>query len=193
MANVIYHRQSVRLKGYDYSQSGAYFVTICTKTRECLFGEIVDGKMRLNTAGQMARSVWEELPIHYPGINVDAFVVMPNHIHGIISIVGAQFIAPNTNDMCVINREGAINRAPTLGEIIRRFKAFSTYSIRRAHFEEFVWQRNYYERIIRNEKELQRIREYIVNNLLTWEQDENNPNSLTAIMHGVIVITCFFF
>ena len=87
----IHHRRSIRLKDYDYSQSGAYFITICTQKRECLFGEIVDGEMRLNDAGQMVQTTWDELPKHYTGIEIDEFVVMPNHFHGIILIhdVGA--------------------------------------------------------------------------------------------------------
>jgi hypothetical protein len=85
----IYDRRSIRLQGYDYSQAGAYFVTICAQNRECLFGDIADGEMRLNDAGQMVQTVWDEIPAHYPGIDIDAFVVMPNHIHGIIVIVRA--------------------------------------------------------------------------------------------------------
>lgn len=84
-----HHRRSLRLKGYDYSQPGAYFVTVVTQGHACLFGEVVDGRMWLNCAGQMVQAVWNEIPTHYPGIAVDAFVVMPNHIHGIVILVGA--------------------------------------------------------------------------------------------------------
>ena len=83
------NRRSIRLKEYDYSQSGAYFVTICTHDRECLFGEITDGKMALNDAGRMVQAVWDDIPTHYAGIDTDAFIIMPNHIHTIIIIVGA--------------------------------------------------------------------------------------------------------
>ena len=79
-----HHRRSIRLKGYDYSQAGAYFVTICTQDRECLFGDIVDGEMRLNDAGHMVRDVWHKIPEHFPYADIDEFVVMPNHFHGII-------------------------------------------------------------------------------------------------------------
>ncbi|MGF1614694.1 MAG: hypothetical protein ACFCVA_12530 [Gammaproteobacteria bacterium] len=85
----IHHRHSIRLQGYDYSQAGAYFVTVCTQKRECLFGEIVNGNMRLNDAGRMVQAVWDEIPAHYPDIDIDAFIVMPNHIHGIVVIVWA--------------------------------------------------------------------------------------------------------
>src|SRR3990170_4206137 len=84
-----YHRRSVRLPAYDYAQAGAYFVTVCTQNRECAFGEVVDGKMVLNEPGRMVETVWRELPQHYPGIEVDTLVVMPNHVHGIIMLVGA--------------------------------------------------------------------------------------------------------
>jgi putative transposase len=84
-----HHRRSIRLKGYNYTQPGAYFVTICTKNRASLFGEAVDGKMLLNDAGRMVQTVWDEMPVHYVGVAIDTFVVMPNHIHGIIVLVGA--------------------------------------------------------------------------------------------------------
>ncbi|MGQ9928667.1 MAG: transposase, partial [Chloroflexaceae bacterium] len=91
------HRRSIRLKGYDYAQAGAYFVTICTQNRECLFGEVVNGEMRLNTYGAAVLGAWQDLPNHYPNVTLDAFVVMPNHVHGIIVLttddatVGAGF------------------------------------------------------------------------------------------------------
>ena len=85
----IHRRRSIRLQGYDYSQAGAYFVTICTQNRNCLFGEIVDGEMRLNAAGHLIRIVWEGIPAHYPDIGIDEFIIMPNHIHGLVIIVGA--------------------------------------------------------------------------------------------------------
>lgn len=96
-----YHRRSIRLKGYDYSQAGAYFVTICTQGRECLFGEVVDGEMRLNEAGQMVHRIWNDLFVKYPDIEIDEFVVMPNHFHGIIIIVGAPLVGahfPNADN-----------------------------------------------------------------------------------------------
>ena len=93
-----HRRRSIRLRGYDYTRPGAYFVTICTHNRECLFGKIIDGEMVLNHAGQMVLDVWNEIPKYYPGIVIDAFQIMPNHIHGIIKIVGAGPCAcPNTD------------------------------------------------------------------------------------------------
>ncbi len=91
----IHHRRSIRLKGYDYSQAGAYFVTVCAKDRACLFGKVVDGWMRLNDAGRIVQATWDGLPFHYGGVEIDEFVVMPNHVHGIILLtdrdVGADF------------------------------------------------------------------------------------------------------
>jgi REP element-mobilizing transposase RayT len=173
-----HHRRSIRLRNYDYAQAGAYFVTVCTHNRECLFGEVVDGKMQLNAAGQMVEQCWLAIPEHFPHVELDAFVVMPNHIHGIVVItnpVEAQFIAPNTQGAM---NQGAMNRAPTLGGMVRAFKARSTRDIRLREPGVSVWQRNYYEHIIRSEESLMRIREYITNNPLQWALDRENPANI---------------
>lgn len=113
------HRRSIRLKGYDYKQAGAYFVTICTHTRTCFFGDVVDGELLSSDAGRVAQAAWSDLPARFQNIDLDAFVVMPNHIHGIV-IVGAQFIAPqNAPTPSDGTEQGAMNHAPTLGEIVR--------------------------------------------------------------------------
>jgi len=174
------HRRSIRLKGYDYSQPGAYFITICTQDRACLFGEVVDGEMRLNDAGQMVQDVWDELPAFYPSVQTDAFIVMPNHIHGIIILVGA--------DPCVCPDEIGQPQmiAPTrlsLPDVVHRFKTMTTKryidGVKKFGWTPFrrrLWQRNYYEHIIRNDHALQRIREYIWTNPLRWHLDRENPN-----------------
>ncbi len=158
--SVVFDRQSIRLRGYDYSQPGAYFITICTHQRQPLFGHITNGVMYRNTAGAAVDSIWNDLPNHYPGIVMGEHVVMPDHVHGIINIVrelvGARFIAPN-------NDNGPINQAPTLGEIVRGFKARCTRVIQQP-----VWQRNYYEHIIRDEMAYQKITEYIRMNPQNW-------------------------
>jgi REP element-mobilizing transposase RayT len=166
------HRRSVRLKGYDYSASGAYFVTICTQNRACLFGEVRNGAVALNRAGEIAQSSWNGLPARFSWIGLDAFVVMPNHVHGII-LVGAQFIAPAT--VFGNRKTGVMNHAPTLGEIVRAYKAASTRFIRQAGIPNFAWQRNYYEHVVRSEESLNRIRQYIVENPARWEFDRENP------------------
>ncbi|MDO8811262.1 MAG: transposase [Gallionella sp.] len=178
----IHHRRSIRLRSYDYSQAGAYFITLCTQKRECLFGAVVDDGMRLNDVGRMVQNVLGALPDHYSCVGLDSFVVMPNHIHGIIMLhdVGAQFIVPN-NDQGAAN-PGAMNRAPTIGGIIRAFKACCTHGINQLRSVQGVslWQRNYYEHVIRNEPSLQEIREYIANNPAQWAIDRENPDVVGA-------------
>jgi putative transposase len=165
------HRRLIRLQGYDYSQPGAYFVTICTRDRECLFGDVTDCEIRLNDIGRRAQAAWEAMPTRFAAITLDPFTVMPNHIHGII-IVGAQFIAPNHPTLA---QKGAMNRAPTLGEIVRTYKAVSTRVIRQSIDGDFTWQRNYYEHVIHDDHSLARIRDYIANNPARWAEDEENP------------------
>ena len=166
-------RRSIRLKEFDYSQTGSYFVTIVTHQRRCLFGEVVDGKVQLNSVGTIVSEIWSDLPNRFPNVSVDMFVVMPNHIHVILN-VEAQFIAPSDPPH---RREGVMNRAPTLGQITRSFKAASTRRIRQTSDIEVVWQRNYYEHVIRNEESLNRIRQYILDNPLKWELDPENPKA----------------
>jgi putative transposase len=168
-----HRRRSIRLKGYDYSQAGAYFVTMVTRERTCLFGEIVNGQTRLNDAGRVVQRVWNDLPNCYPRVECDAFVVMPNHIHGILVLgatVGAGFKPAPT-------RHG-------LFEIIRGFKTFSARRINEMRDASGtpMWQRNYYEHVVRDEDELTRIREYVLSNPLQWENDRENP--LRSTMMG---------
>jgi len=166
------HRRSIRLKGYDYAQAGAYFVTVCSRSRECVFGESVEGEVRLNGAGRGVEEVWDALPKHYPGVEVDAFVVMPNHVHGIVVLpdrVGAQHAAPL--------RRGLKVAPGSLSAIVRSFKSAVTKRINEAHGmpDTRVWQRNYYERVIRDEDELRGVRQYIADNPAQWALDEENP------------------
>jgi putative transposase len=178
-----HHRRSIRLRGYDYSQAGGYFVTLCTHNKECLFGAVVGDVMQLNDAGRLVQDVWDSLPKHYSFVELDYFVVMPNHIHGIVVLndVGARFIAPNSGlgkeNQGWIN-QSAMNCAPKLGEIIRAFKARCTHGINQLRAVQCVsiWQRNYYEHVIRNEASLQEIREYISNNPAQWAMDRENPD-----------------
>ena len=166
-----HHRKSIRLSGYDYSQAGAYYVTIVTDQRDCLFGEVVNGEMVLNDFGKIADECWRAIPDHFPLVELGAYVVMPNHVHGIIVIT---------------NGRGTIYRAPTqeqfqkpvvgsIPTIIRTFKAAVTRRIGREHNATGIWQRNYYEHIIRNDKDLQNKTDYIQANPMLWDEDENNP------------------
>jgi putative transposase len=179
----IHHRRSIRLKEYDYSQMGGYFVTIVTWQRKFLFGEIVKGEMQLNQHGTIADDCWRDIPNHFPNVELGAYVVMPNHVHGIIFIRDAD--AAHTSA-----RRGTIYRAPTkrsnterfgqptkesLPTIIRTYKAAVTRIIGRELNKTGIWQRNYYEHILRNEKDLQNKTEYIEANSLLWDEDDENP------------------
>lgn len=162
-------RRSIRLKGYDYTQSGAYFVTICAQNREGLFGEVVNGEMVLSEAGKMVGHIWKELLIRFPSVELDAFVVMPNHIHGIIIIVGAGLALPYS---------------PKLGDVVGTFKSISAICVNRllSRVGQPLWQRNYYEHIIRDEDKLNLIRQYILENPLRWEMDRENPAAKTKMI-----------
>lgn len=175
-----HHRHSIRLRGYDYAQAGMYFVTIVAMNRECLFGEIADGKVRLNANGNIVRSSWDDLSRHYANVQLDAFVVMPNHIHGIILLTGDD-ARVGAGRLVGAGPVGAgLRPAPThhaLPEIVRAFKSFSSRRINetRKTTGAPVWQRNYYEHIIRNEMALHAVREYIANNPIQWLSDTENP------------------
>jgi putative transposase len=191
----IHHRRSIRLKGYDYSRNGAYFVTICSWNRECLFGEIAGMKaskpeMLLNEYGKIVRDEWMGTSLIRKEIEIDEFVVMPNHFHGIVVIWGRgdRPVAPLTTIVGSI--QGRPPVAPTedrsgpkpksIGSFLAGFKSIATKRINenRQSTGAPVWQRNYYERIVRNEIECKRIREYINNNPANWNDDENNPDNI---------------
>lgn len=171
-------RRSIRLSKYDYSQAGWYFVTICSKDRQCLFGNIVNGKMVLSGIGQEAAKCWEEIPNHFPNVSLDEYVVMPNHVHGIIRIsktqdaVGVQDFEPLPNPMHQFQK----TIPKSLGSIIRGYKIGVTKSARKQNPDFILWQRNYYEHIIRDEEDLNRIREYIIYNPAKWSEDIENTH-----------------
>lgn len=185
----IHHRHSIRLKDYDYSQAGAYFVTLRSWQRECLFGEIVNGEMVLNDLGRIVVDEWEKTAQKRSNVDLDVFSVMPNHFHAIFLIndnVGAHCMHPETvanATMLETNDNRAHVGAPlrrqsgSIGSIFAGFKSATTKRINALRNNPGcpVWQRNYYERIIRNEDELSRAREYIVNNPMKWELDKENP------------------
>lgn len=194
----LHHRRSIRLKEYDYARGGFYFVTVCTQNRECLFGDVVSTEMRLNAAGKMIESIWGDLTKRFPNMRGDAFVVMPNHVHGIIVLFdldrrGESRIRPHRDRNPGPNRMARNGRGDhkdrpygtqdrTIGRIIQGFKSISThkYTIGAKKdgwpsFSGKLWQRGYYDHIIRNEDELNRIREYIALNTARWAEDEENP------------------
>jgi REP element-mobilizing transposase RayT len=168
----IHHRRSIRLRGYDYSRPGSYSVTICSQGMLDLFGEIVEGEMKRNPFGEIVWSCWNDLPRHYARVELDSFVIMPNHVHGIIVIRAP--VVPLAVPLVV---RAGLKPAPTkLSEIVRGFKTFSARRINatRGTPGTSVWQRNYYERIIRNDDELNKIREYINTNPLRAETGWEN-------------------
>jgi REP element-mobilizing transposase RayT len=183
-----HHRHSIRLKGYDYARAGAYFVTIVTWHREMLFGDVIDGEMVLNDFGQIVSEKWQWLETQYPYIELGAWIVMPNHFHGILVIhdVGrGGSRSAHVDDGTAVNR-GDSRIAPTpikrklLGGLIGAFKTVSTKQINLLRYVEgqVVWQRNYYEHIIRNEREMNRISRYIESNPSRWADDGENPNNV---------------
>ena len=175
-----HRRRSIRLKHYDYSQAGAYFVTICTHARACVFGDVVDGAMVLNDAGKMAAQCWRAIPEHFPRVALDVFVVMPNHVHGILFIHDApENVGAKTFGFGEANNHSLLphGTSKTVGAIVRGFKIGVTKWVRRHTAVCNVWQRNYYEHIIRDEASLLHLREYINNNPLQWELDCENPKN----------------
>jgi putative transposase len=177
-----HHRRSMRLAGYDYAQPGAYFVTMVTHRRLELFGRMVDREMQVFRAGQFAEACWRQIPDHFGHVELGAFVVMPNHVHGILVLKG---------DM-IPQRRGTIYRAPTpafgrptpgsIPTIVASYKAAVTRQIhRRPRDSGRIWQRNYYEHVIRNEADWRRLQLYIEANPQLWPDDAENPGDLRLI------------
>ena len=179
----VYGRRSIRLRGYDYTQVGAYFVTIAVRGRLALFGEVVDGEVRPNDAAEMVRKVWQAMPQRFPFVAMDAFVAMPDHVHGIIVIRGNRARAPD-------GARAPIKDAPTpgradvdatpngwaLGDVVGAYKSLTTRGYARGvhtaqwpPFHRRLWQRNFYERVIRDEYEMNEVRAYIRDNPSRWE------------------------
>lgn len=177
LMNERHRRRSIRLRGYDYREAGAYFVTICTANRECFFGEIVDEAMQLNRLGEIVQDEWHRTSILRPQVSLDAFVVMPNHIHGIISFdaqeEGKARLAPTTARF-------VYPIAESLPSVLGAFKSACTKRINLARQTPGhpLWQRNYYEHVVRSESELARVREYIATNPARWQEDSENPNQI---------------
>ncbi len=208
----IHHRRSIRLKGYDYSGTGLYFITACVQHRACLFGNIVDGEMFLNDAGTMIGTEWQVLPARFPHIALHEYVVMPNHFHAILEIVavGATLVVAQnnnvvtqnnnnnvvvphgndnkTNDGMARNNDGNSQTGQprdmctkTVGDIMDAFKSITTVAYIRGvkqlvwqPFRGKLWQRDYWEHIIRNEQSYKTISDYIVNNPVKWKNDTFN-------------------
>lgn len=170
----IHHRQSIRLPGYDYSQPGAYFITICTQYHECCLGEIINGEMRFTIRGAIAFRLWLQIPHHFANVELDEFIIMPNHVHGIIVITDKYTATTDTEggETPPLRR-----RKPTLGQIVAYYKYQTTKIINQIDYtpKNRVWQRNYYDRIIRHQNAFNLIQRYIIANPIRWHKDPENP------------------
>lgn len=168
----IHHRRTIRLKGYDYAQAGCYFATICSHQRECLFGEIDNGQIKLSIYGEIVSECWQALAHYFGNIELDTFVVMPNHLHGLILI--------NNDSKSLGQRQPSSSGTArnSLSAIIQNFKSVSTRKVnqKRAALGWHLWQRNYYEHVVRDEADMKRIQKYMSENALKWDLDQLNPN-----------------
>ena len=181
----IHHRRSIRLKGYDYSQNGAYFVTLCNWNRECVLGEIAEVKaekpeMVLNEYGKIVRDEWIRTALIRQEIEIGEFIVMPNHFHGIV------FIQGRGDRPVALTEDRPGPKSKSVGSFLAGFKSIATKRVNEIRQSPGapVWQRNYYEHIIRDESEYNRIREYIINNPANWHDDENNPENIVFVCRG---------
>jgi putative transposase len=204
-----YRRQSTRLRARDYSSPGNYYVTLCTHTRQMLFGHVSEGVMHLNDVGRATDRFWNDIPLHFPQVELDEYIVMPNHVHGIIRITKHGWVPANqpvravgipiVTGLSVTEPVGANDHLPlqshstssritrsklfplghgtsrTIGSMVRGFKTAVTRRMRMHGWIGGVWQQNYHDHIIRNERSLERIRAYIRNNPANWHRDRNNP------------------
>ena len=182
-----YRIESTRLKKWDYGSPAHYFVTICTYNRISFFGDVVKGKMILSKIGEIADKFWKEIPQHFDNAQLDEFIVMPNHIHGILVIVEKNCKNNKYRDEALprlykgdFPQMAKISPKPkSLPVIIGSYKSIVKKICAKEHAKiGFEWQTRYYDHIIRNKEELQRIREYIINNPLKWEEDKNNIENL---------------
>jgi putative transposase len=180
----IHHRRSIRAHNYDYTEAGAYFLTLCTHQKQCLFGEIIEAEMKLNRFGDFVYRNWLSTEFIRDEVILDHFVVMPNHFHAIVFFVQLDTVKLNNKTADIekptsSNGETKLRRsAKSLGSLVAGFKATTTAEINTLRNSRGVpvWQRNYYDHVSRNEKDLERIREYIRNNPARWEYDRENPN-----------------
>ena len=175
----IHHRRSIRLKGYDYSQDGVYFLTVCSYNRECLLGNIINDEMILNDFGKIVWNIWRGLELQYSYMFVDKMVVMPNHLHGIL-IIRREDIDGRGGSRTALTVPTDHKKQKSLGRIIGAFKTMSTKKVNEIReMTGFpIWQRNFYEHIVISDIELNAIRVYIQNNPFKWGTDRENPVNL---------------
>jgi REP element-mobilizing transposase RayT len=182
MKYFINQRKSIRLNDYDYSKPGAYFITVCTKDKKCLFGKIREGQVILSELGNIANQCWINIPNHFPDARSDAYIIMPNHIHGIIEIINKKVGAENFLPLPEKSHQFRKVIPRSVSSIVRGFKIGVTKWCNQNHHAYFQWQRNYYEHIIRD-GELEHIREYINLNPELWEYDRENEKRLKELQY----------
>lgn len=177
-----HNRRSIRLKEYDYSMPGGYFVTICTIDKIILFGEIINGEMQLSPQGMIAQQCWDEIPQHFHNVELDAFVCMPNHVHGIINIYDTTVVGTRHAVSLQGNEHYAKPVHGSLSTIVRSYKSAATKRIHEINNTPHtqIWQPRFYEHVVRGEKDLHNIRRYILGNPSQWESDEEYPPIISA-------------
>ncbi len=176
-----YTINSTRLKNYDYSQNGMYFVTICTREKEHFFGEIENGKMILNEIGKITEKYWQEIPKHFSFVNLDEYQIMPNHIHWVIEILQdtrRDEALPRLYTGAHPKMSKISPKQGSLSAIIGSFKSIASKTVNKKYSIMFQWQSRFYDRIIRDDESLNKIREYIINNPQMWERDRNNVENI---------------
>jgi len=171
-----YRIESARLKGWDYSGAGWYFVTLCTRGRECFFGDVVDGEMRLSSIGEIVADEWQRTPTIHPNIALDEWIVMPNHLHGIIVITYR--VETPRRGVSTTRQQPSRLQSNSLGSIIGQIKSVCTKRIHAGGCREFEWQERFHDEIIRDERAMHNIREYIIDNPAEWQVDKENPPGL---------------
>ena len=169
MPKTLTRKSRNRLEGYDYSKTNHYFVTICSNNHQEWFGKIENNEMILNNYGNIIKQQWQWLPQQYPYIELDEYIIMPNHIHGILII----------NNPRRTGHDLSLHKIKSLSSLIGAFKTTSSKLIHQNGLSDFAWQRSFHDHIIRNDKSLDKIREYISNNQLKWDGDEENINRIT--------------
>ncbi len=175
-----YRIESTRCKNWDYASNGYYFVTICTHNREYFFGEVEGNEMYLSAIGEIAAQEWHKTAQIRPNVELDEWIVMPNHMHGIIIIKNQPIETFSRIEIETFHRNVSTSRlkSDSLGAIIGQFKSVCTKRIREAGFSSFGWQTRFYDHIIREQTSLENIRKYIVNNPMKWELDRHNATNL---------------
>lgn len=173
------NRKPNRLPSYDYSSYGYYFLTICTENRVKHFGEIINGEMSLSKSGIIVHDYWQNIPKYYESVELDQFVVMPNHIHGIIIVnnVGTGQCPVPTKEMKGYLTPTEETQYGLISKIIGAYKSLTARKIKEADNTNFMWQRSFYDHVIRDDHDMMRIQQYIINNPLKWDLDRNNFES----------------